>query len=139
MDGFQLHSRLAADCHVITRLAACHLLLQRNSLLPWYILVPEVDMLELHLLPHPLRTRIRDETDTIAGFIKLHHGCMHTNVALIGNVVPQLHVHVIGRSPGDICWPGVAWGNLPDGPAWTDAELASIRGALVDHRIVKAG
>lgn len=43
---------------------------------------------------------------------------------------PQLHVHVIGRRPGDPCWPGVVWGNLPPGPEWAAGQLGEITAAV---------
>lgn len=138
MATFELHPRLLADCHVFGRFGPCHLLLQRNALLPWYILVPEVPVTELHLVQQPLRNRIRDAVDALAALIKSHHACPHTNVAAIGNMVPQLHIHVIGRHPEDPCWPGVVWGNLPDGPEWSHDALAAIRRTLSNEGFMEA-
>ncbi|KAB7623899.1 HIT domain-containing protein [Alkalilimnicola sp. S0819] len=130
MDGFQLHPRLAADCHVLGHKDGGWLLLQRNALLPWYILVPETGHGQLHELPPDQRARVRAQLDALAAFVQTHHGCRRVNLAAIGNLVPQLHIHVVGRREDDPCWPGVVWGRLPAGPDWGPAALEGIRQAL---------
>lgn len=132
MDTFQLHERLRADCHVLGPMGdRCLLLLHRDALIPWYIVVPETVAPELHLLSPALRAAVTRVLDALACFVEDHHGAERVNVAAIGNLVPQLHLHVVGRSTDDICWPGVVWGRLPDGPAWTDVGLAHVRQGLV--------
>ena len=120
MAPFGLHPRLLDDCHSLGRLGFCHVLLHRNATLPWFILVPEVDagVTELHELDRDQRLRLDEELSQVARFVKSRLGARKINVGAIGNIVPQLHVHVIGRDPADPCWPGVVWGRLPAGPAW---------------------
>ena len=57
-------------------------------------------------------------------------GCHKVNVAAIGNRVPQLHLHVVGRRRDDPCWPGVVWGRLPEGPEYTQSRLEELQGSL---------
>jgi diadenosine tetraphosphate (Ap4A) HIT family hydrolase len=132
MAGFELHPQLLADCHPVGRLALSHVLLQRNAALPWLILVPEVvaDVRELYELD-PAERRVLDaEIDVLARYLKRSLGAQKINVAAIGNIVPQLHIHVVGRHPADPCWPGVVWGNLPAGPAWSADQVKQIAAAV---------
>jgi diadenosine tetraphosphate (Ap4A) HIT family hydrolase len=131
--GFELDTQLREDCHWIGRLALSHVLLHRNAALPWLILVPEVaeHVTELYQLDPTERRTLDDEVDVLSRYLKRTHGARKINVAAIGNLVPQLHVHVVGRHPGDPCWPGVVWGNLPPGPEWSQVEVDEIAGALM--------
>jgi len=132
MGGFELHPQLLADCHPVGRLALSHVLLQRNAALPWLILVPEVgaEVSELFELDPADRRVLDAEIDALARYLKHTLGAQKINVAAIGNIVPQLHIHVVGRHPGDPCWPGVVWGNLPPGPAWSAEQVEEIRAAI---------
>lgn len=130
--GFQLHTRLLEDCHVLGRFALSHVLLHRNASLPWFILVPETEacVIELHELDHDDRRVLEVEIDKIGRYLKRALGARKLNTAAIGNIVSQLHVHVVGRNPGDPCWPGVVWGNLPAGPAWSPDRITAITAVL---------
>jgi diadenosine tetraphosphate (Ap4A) HIT family hydrolase len=129
---YPVHPRLLEDCHVLGQLELCSLLLHRNSSVPWFILVPDVaaEVIELYQLDPATRLRLDDELDRVAKFTMARFGVAKLNIAAIGNIVPQLHVHVIGRRPDDPCWPGVVWGRLPAGPAWPDATLAALADEL---------
>jgi len=129
--AFSIHPRLEADCHRLGRLALSHVLLHRNAALPWLILVPEVDVIELCDLAPRERTVLDAEIDRVCALIRSRFAHItKLNVAAIGNLVPQLHVHVIGRHPGDACWPGVVWGNLHAGGAWPEQQLRELGAAL---------
>ncbi|SEO45077.1 HIT family protein [Aquisalimonas asiatica] len=132
MTVFAIHEQLQADCHVLGGYGACSVLLHRNGSLPWYIVVPETRALELDELSDAERIAVDGVTDALARFIKGFHRCERTNVAAIGNRVPQLHVHVVGRWQGDPCWPDPVWGNLPDAPPRSEAQLQAIRSALTE-------
>lgn len=110
--AFTIHEQLQTDCHLLGRLDFCHVLLIRNAVLPWFILVPETDETDLLDLPERTRNTALAEAARIAAFIKLHLAHPKINFAAIGNVVPQLHLHIVGRKPGDPCWPAPVWGNL---------------------------
>ena len=112
MDDFRIHARLIEDCHYLGRLPVCHLLLHRNAVLPWFILVPETASHDLLDLPARLRDRAMAEAASISAFVKEELAYPKVNFGAIGNLVPQLHLHVVGRRPGDPCWPAPVWGHL---------------------------
>ena len=133
-EPFSIHPRLQADCHWLLPLACSELLLHKDAALPWFILVPRVEAGALHELDRPTRHQLDDEADAVAGFLVAWFGCHRINQASIGNRVPQLHLHVIGRYPGDPCWPGVVWGCLDSGESYGHARLQTIATAL-RHRL----
>jgi diadenosine tetraphosphate (Ap4A) HIT family hydrolase len=107
---FQLHDRLAADCHLLGRNGTCLLLLNRNALYPWFILVPECDETEFYRLGPEQQSEVLTLINRMSRFIENHFSVDKLNIATIGNVVAQLHIHIIGRQQTDPCWPGVVWG-----------------------------
>ena len=133
MAQFSIHPQLVTDCHALGRLGLSHVLLHRNGALPWFILVPETGVTELCDLPSRERSQLMSEADAIARFTRQYFGTSKLNVAAIGNLVPQLHVHVVGRHSDDPCWPQPVWGNLPAGPAWPADRLSRIVAALRDR------
>jgi diadenosine tetraphosphate (Ap4A) HIT family hydrolase len=124
---FALDPRLAGDTHHLASLPLCELLLMDNALLPWLILVPRVSVTELYQLSAEQRRRLDDETTAVAAFVAGAFAIDKLNVAAIGNVVAQLHVHVVGRRRDDYAWPGVVWGRSERTPYEPDtvAELRS--------------
>jgi diadenosine tetraphosphate (Ap4A) HIT family hydrolase len=130
MSVFEIHPQLLADCHRLGRLQLCHVLLNKNASLPWFILVPETTVADLLDLPETQRTAALNDAAVIARFIKRHLGHIKINFAAIGNVVPQLHLHVVGRSPDDPCWPAPVWGNLVESRQYSDQRLADLRELL---------
>ncbi|NJB68513.1 putative N-acetyltransferase YhbS/diadenosine tetraphosphate (Ap4A) HIT family hydrolase [Desulfobaculum xiamenense] len=131
---FHIHSQLLKDCHVLGRYALCHVLLHRNAALPWFILVPEVEEEDLLDLPEASRDAVMAEAARVSAFVKEQMDCAKVNVAAIGNVVRQLHIHVVGRNPGDACWPAPVWGNLKEEASYSEAEVTAIVEALRSHR-----
>lgn len=126
MSEFQIHAQLLTDCHRLGRMSACHVLLHRNAALPWFILVPETPALDLLDLDPEARSEIIADCAAISGYIKATLGLTKVNFAAIGNLVPQLHLHVVGRAPDDPCWPTPVWGNLPPGPGYPPERLSTI-------------
>lgn len=125
-----LHPQLVADCHVLGHCEGLALLLHRNARLPWFILVPPDDALELYELPMPLRANLDAVADRLARFVKGHFASDKINVAALGNLVPQLHLHVIGRRRDDACWPRPVWGHLNETAAYAPAALTTLVEAL---------
>jgi len=123
MDTFPIHPQLLADCHHLGRLPATEVLLNRNAALPWFILVPETRLPDFLDLPEEHRHAVLDDCAAVSGFIKHVLAYEKVNFAGLGNVVPQMHLHVIGRRAGDACWPQPVWGNLPAGASQTPAQL----------------
>ncbi|KQQ56394.1 diadenosine tetraphosphate hydrolase [Rhizobium sp. Leaf311] len=111
MDTFQLDERLARDSVLITKLGLCQLRLQNDSRWPWLVLVPQrAKMSELFDLTPLDQAVLTFETNQVASALKELTGATKINVGALGNIVRQLHIHVIARSEGDDCWPGPIWG-----------------------------
>ena len=127
---FTLHPTLARDTIEVTRLALCRVLLMRDRRFPWLILVPERDSIrEIHELPAADRAVLIEEIARVSeGVAKLFQPDK-INVGALGNVVPQLHVHVVARFAADAVWPGPVWGSGPAEPC-ADAELEDLRARL---------
>jgi len=109
MKNFQLDPQLQKDCIVLGELQHSLLLLMNNALLPWFILVPKTDKTELYELADDMQAGVWAEVNAVSKFIKDEFCIDKLNVAAIGNMVQQLHIHVIGRQHEDYCWPGVVW------------------------------
>lgn len=117
MNAFALHPRLAADCRVVGDLALCRLLLMNDSRFPWCILVPRRPGLrELHHVAAADRSLLFDELDAVSRALAATTGPDKLNVGALGNLVEQLHVHVVARTRGDAAWPGPVWGSGPPQP-----------------------
>ena len=126
----QLHAQLEKDCHLLGSLAAGWLLLHRNASLPWFILVPSTEATAIYQLEDEQRIAVEQQWNDLAAWVHERFECKRVNVAAIGNLVPQLHLHIIGRTEDDPCWPGVAWGqDLPEA-AWSEDQLANLRDEL---------
>jgi diadenosine tetraphosphate (Ap4A) HIT family hydrolase len=123
---FELDARLQQDCFRLGRLEFCHLLLLDNAAVPWFVLVPETEVTEICDLQITQQHVLLQETTAIANLVRQCFVIDKLNVAAIGNIVRQLHVHVVGRRAGDYCWPGVVWGTVPP-ERYTDEQLAQIR------------
>lgn len=129
MTTFKLNKQLEHDCHVLGQLSSCHLLLLDNALVPWFILVPETDITEFHELDTKQQQALLADINAISRFIKSEFSVSKLNTATIGNIVQQLHIHVIGRHEEDYCWPGVVWGRT-EKQAYSTHQLDSISQAL---------
>jgi diadenosine tetraphosphate (Ap4A) HIT family hydrolase len=111
MRDFILDSRLAADTVPIAELELCSLRLMNDCRWPWLVLVPRLaDAIELHDLSEADQARLFHETVLAGRVLKSVTGCEKINTGALGNIVRQLHVHVVARSPGDPNWPGPVWG-----------------------------
>jgi len=131
MEQAHIHSQLLADCHHLGRFPASDVLLQRNASIPWFILVPDTRLEDVLDLPDEHRQAVLSECAAISVFIKQVLGFDKVNFAGLGNVVPQMHLHIIGRYQGDSCWPQPVWGNLPEGETYAPGKLLEWQGALV--------
>ncbi len=129
--GQEIHPQLLEDCHHLGRLATGELLLNRNASVPWFILVPETRLSDVLDLPEEHRNAVMADCAAVSGFIKQVLGIDKVNFAGLGNVVPQMHLHIIGRTTADDCWPQPVWGNLTDRQAYDEEQLAQWREALV--------
>lgn len=120
-----LDPRLQADCLALGTLGGSRLLLMNNALVPWFVLVPDTAHTELYELLPEQQSGVLTAVNALSALLRNRLDAQKINVAAIGNVVAQLHVHVVGRRPDDFCWPGVVWGAQERRP-YTDAEAAGI-------------
>jgi len=115
--------QLLADCHLLGRLPTSALLLSRNASLPWFIVVPDTRLTDVLDLPEEHRQAVIADCAGVSLFIKQVLGYDKVNFAGLGNVVPEMHLHIIGRRGGDACWPQPVWGNLPEGGVYDSETL----------------
>lgn len=136
MNRFTLDPQLAADCHILGEMGCCLVLLMNNSLVPWFILVPQRNEVEICDLPHEDQLAVLECINRLSRFLKIHFKADKLNVAAIGNVVRQMHIHVVGRYVDDFCWPGVVWGRKERQP-YDDETLEklalSLAAAMPSH------
>ena len=125
--SFDLHPQLEKDCHFLVDIDCSRVLLAKNAEIPWFILVPRGEYRDLDDMPKFRRHRLLEESDAIAQLLRDQFAAEKINVAALGNMVPQLHLHVIGRRPDDSCWPNPIWGNLNSESEWTDAQIAELK------------
>tara|TARA_R110002110_G_scaffold205066_7_gene416893 strand:- start:17586 stop:18023 length:438 start_codon:yes stop_codon:yes gene_type:complete len=118
-----IHEQLLADCHYLGNFSASAVLLHRNAILPWFILVPDTRLNDLLDLPEDHRAAVVDECAAISAFVKQVLGFGKINFAGLGNLVPQMHLHIIGRHEADPCWPQPVWGNLNESATYTPEQL----------------
>ncbi|WP_397449387.1 HIT family protein [Pseudomonas sp. NA-150] len=127
---FVLDSRLAQDTAVIGDFPLCRLLLSNDSNYPWFILVPRrPDISEVFQLVTADQLQLWQETTALAQVLKDSFNADKLNIAALGNVVSQLHMHVIVRFREDAAWPSPVWGKHPAQP-YTAEQLSSIRDRL---------
>ncbi|UXU06103.1 MULTISPECIES: HIT domain-containing protein [Rhizobium/Agrobacterium group] len=134
LETFRLDDRLARDSALVMRLGLCELRLQNDSRWPWLVLVPQrggaSELFDLTPLDQAVLTF---ETNLVASALKDVTGATKINVGALGNIVRQLHVHIIARHEGDTCWPGPIWGHgtpVPYGPGEKESLMKKISGAL---------
>jgi len=107
-----LAPELARDTRPLRELSHAKLLLANDSRWPWLILVPyDPHITELHQLDTTVRHGFMDAVNACSEALQQTTGCQSINIAMLGNVVAQLHCHVVARTPGDSNWPGPIWGH----------------------------
>jgi diadenosine tetraphosphate (Ap4A) HIT family hydrolase len=137
MAEFELHPQLAADTVAIRDLVLCRLLLMNDRRFPWFILVPKrVNVTEIVDLEDEDRALLWREIDAVAHAAKAVFSPDKLNIAALGNVVPQLHVHIIARFRNDAIWPKVVWGfgtGEPYGPGEDETVMSACASFLMEH------
>ncbi len=133
MSKFIIHPQLITDCKILGRIHDSHVLLHKNSAVTWFILVPETTTLEFLDLPESLQTTLIQQCSRIARFIRQETLSTKINFAAIGNQVPQLHLHIVGRHSADPSWPQPVWGHLAEWRDYTAAELDRMTAQLIQH------
>lgn len=109
--SFRLDLRLARDTDKICDLDLCYLGLMNDARFPWLVLVPRIeDVVEIVDLSGNERARLWQEIEICSDVLKEQHSGCKLNIGMLGNIVSQLHVHIIARFDGDATWPGPVWG-----------------------------
>jgi diadenosine tetraphosphate (Ap4A) HIT family hydrolase len=110
--GFRLDARLAADTLFVAEWSLCRVLLMDDAQFPWLVLVPRREGLaELDDLAEHDRTQLMREVTRAMQVLRGVVACDKLNVGALGNIVRQLHLHVVARREGDAAWPGPVWGH----------------------------
>jgi len=126
----KLHPQLEKDCIPLGDFTLCSLLLINDANYPWFILLPNREnVIELHHLT------ISDQQQFLAESMHFSH-CLEAvfqpdklNIAALGNIVPQLHIHHIARLQTDACWPSPVWGRIAATP-YTPEKVDTIKSRL---------
>lgn len=131
MPDFEIDHRLMADSIPITELPLCQLRLMNDRRYVWLILVPRRPHIsEAHELPSTDQYPLWREGTLLGQAIKTHFGGDKLNIATLGNVVSQLHLHVVLRNQNDPAWPGPVWGHSQAEP-YTSEQQAEMRSRLL--------
>ena len=108
---FELDARLVADSEQVMWLGLCELRLMNDRRWPWLLLIPHrAGVEEIHDLTPLDQAMLTFETNMVAQGLKNVTACTKINSGALGNIVRQLHVHIVARSEGDAGWPGPVWG-----------------------------
>jgi diadenosine tetraphosphate (Ap4A) HIT family hydrolase len=132
-----LHPQLKSDCLVIGRFPLSQLLLMRDANYPWFILVPDrPDISEIHQLSEGDQLQLIRESSLLAVRLMEAFQGDKMNIAALGNVVPQLHIHHVVRYRHDAAWPAPVWGKLaarPYSEAALEAVVERVKAVLKDE------
>ncbi|MEZ5453619.1 MAG: HIT domain-containing protein [Thiothrix sp.] len=134
--GFELHPQLAQDTHFVTDLPLCRVLLMNESRYPWLILVPRrADIREIHELDAADRQQLWEESDQVSRALMALFQPDKLNLAALGNMVPQLHLHYVARFRTDAAWPAPVWGKFAPEPY--TPEQAALRCSEIRQSLLK--
>lgn len=126
-ETFTLHPQLAKDCFELAEFPLCKLLLCNDSAYPWFILVPKVgDITDIYQLDWQQQQQLLNESSLLSELLMQAFTGDKMNVAALGNVVEQLHVHHVVRFKSDASWPKPIWGQQSLTP-YTELELAELK------------
>lgn len=128
--GFQLHERLAGDTIALGHSQLCEIRLMNDRTWPWILLVPtQAGIREIYELTEGQQQRLMTESSILSREMMALFSGDKMNVAALGNMVPQLHLHHIVRFVGDPAWPGPVWGIQPPVP-YSKEEIAEVQHLL---------
>lgn len=133
---FVLDPRLEADGPLIARIGGCQLRMVDDARFPWLILIPEVpDAVEFFDLAEAETAKILSLACRLGAAMKAEFAADKINLGALGNMVPQLHLHIVARRKGDDSWPGPVWGAGTRQPM---AETEKAARCAAFRRIVEA-
>ena len=123
MPSFKLDTTLNKDCTILGHFDLCTLLLMNDANYPWCILVPQrADITEIYQLSDEDQQQLTRESSLLASTMNSLFQADKINIAALGNVVKQLHIHHVARYQDDLCWPAPIWGKNPVKPYTSGAE-----------------
>ncbi len=126
----KIHTQLVQDCFYLGRFKLCHLLMMNDTNYPWFILVPDRDEVsEIYQLNEADQQLLQQESSYLSQQLASHFNADKMNIAALGNVVPQLHIHHIVRFGHDRCWPKPVWGQH-EAAAYDQSELDRMNAIL---------
>ncbi len=118
---FKLDPRLQQDSVDFGSFSLCQLLLMNDRSYPWFILVPQRNALqEVHHLSAVDRQLFWEESNHLSVWMEQFFNIDKLNIAALGNIVSQLHLHHVGRTIGDPAWPNPVWGDRPAAPYFAE-------------------
>lgn len=120
---FELHPKLAEDCHYLGDFPLCALLMSKDANYPWFILVPrQANISEAFQLSSIDQQKLQHESSELSHALSTGFSADKMNIAALGNMVPQLHLHHIVRYKTDAAWPNPVWGYV-DAKAYSQSSL----------------
>ena len=132
---FKLHPRLEQDTSVIGDFPLCRLLLMNDANYPWFILIPRrAEIREIFELERCDQKQLLEESSHLSQVLSNIFQADKLNIAALGNMVPQLHIHHIVRYQTDQAWPNPVWGLFPTRP-YTERARQETRAGLTDHLV----
>ena len=122
----KLHQKLQQDCLLVGRFRLCQLLLMKDANYPWCILVPDRENIsEIHQLKKSDQLQLIRESSILSAALEKGFNADKINIAALGNIVPQLHIHHVVRYRNDKAWPGPVWGAFGK-KAYSERALQSV-------------
>ncbi len=130
---FELHHQLSADTYFICDLPLCRAVLMNESQFPWVILIPRIiGATEQYKLSQSERTQLDKESTLVSASLMNIFEADKMNIAALGNMVPQLHIHHVARNKSDNAWPNPVWGNFTPEP-YSETDATSLIERLKQH------
>ena len=128
---FAVDPRIEKDSILIAEFELCQLRLQNDQRFPWLVLLPKVaNLTEVHELTDAQQSLLMAESSKVAKALQQVTSCKKINVANLGNVVAQLHWHVVARFENDEAWPGPIWG-VGTAVPWPEQKRADFVDSLL--------
>ena len=131
METFKLHQQLQQDCIELLDFPLSKLLLLNDKNYPWFVLVPRVaDVKEIFQLDWQDQQQLLNESSLLAELLATFFNADKLNIAALGNMVEQLHIHHIVRYKNDACWPAPVWGKL-SAITYSEDEINDLKAKLL--------
>jgi diadenosine tetraphosphate (Ap4A) HIT family hydrolase len=128
----KLHPQLEKDCYILGEFELCTLLLLNDANYPWFILLPNHEgVSEIHQLSEPEQQQLMAESMFFSRCLEQVFRADKLNIAALGNMVPQLHIHHIVRYRSDACWPAPVWG-ATEPVKYENDQLQTLKNQLFD-------